>query len=190
MADEDSLAALAKVADAAGRLSCDIIRISGSIEMMQKAADLVAGRGMRVCSQIHTGGEYETIASTKETLQAIGRDNFGVIAEPANLLLAGQPSTGDAFTEIIDSVFGVNIQSIILVGADKGSALKLRDGTEVHFARVPLGENTQMDTQGFFAGLKELNFSGFVNVLEPFDPDENAAQVAGHAAEVLRRHIA
>jgi sugar phosphate isomerase/epimerase len=189
IADDDSLAALSRVADAAERLNCDIIRISGPIEMMRKSADLVAPRGIRVCSQIHTGGEYETIDSTKETLDAVGRENFGVIAEPANLLLAGQPYIGDAFAEIIDSVFGVNIQSIVLVSPEEGGALKLRDGTEVHYARVPLGENSQMDTQSFFNGLKALNFGGFVNVLEPFDANEDSTQVAGHSAEVLRRHI-
>jgi len=185
--DDDSLASLSRVADAAERLNCGIIRISGPIEMMRKSADLVAFRGMRVCSQIHTGGEYETIASTKETLDAVGRESFGVIAEPANLLLAGQPYTGDAFAEIIDSVFGVNIQSIVLVSPGEGGVLTLRDGTEVHYARVPLGENSQMDTQGFFEGLKELGFSGFINVLEPFDAEEDSAQVAGHSAEVLHR---
>ncbi|MDA0836305.1 MAG: TIM barrel protein [Planctomycetota bacterium] len=189
IANDDSLAALSRVADAAERLNCEIIRISGPIEMMRKSADLVAPRGMRLCSQIHTGGEYETIASTKETLDAVGRENFGVIAEPANLLLAKQPYTGDSFAEIIDSVFGVNIQSIVLVSPEEGGALKLRDGTEVHYSRVPLGENSQLDTQGFFDGLKGLGFKGFVNVLEPFHANEDSAQVAGHSAAVLRRHI-
>ena len=179
-----SLEGLIRIAEAAKRLGCDLIRISGSPEMIQKAADEVAP--LRLCSQIHTGGEYETIASTKETLAEIGRDNFGVLVEPANLLMAGESYGEEALAQIGDSVFGVNLQSIKVVGSEEGSKLNLRDGTEVSYTRVPLGENAQMDTAGFISALKAVGFDAFINVLEPHEAGVNSATVAQSTAETLR----
>ena len=185
--DEESLQGLLKIADAAERLGCSTIRASGSDEMCQRAADLMAPRGIRLCSQIHTGGDYETIALTKDTLARIGRSNFGVIAEPANLLLAGQPRDEASLAEIADSIFGVNMQSIILVDpSDDANSLSLRDGTTVYYTRVPLSENTQLDLAGFLAGLKAAGFDGFINVLEPRDPEVESAVVARRTAETIR----
>jgi len=188
--DEGSLQGLLKIADTAGKLKCNTIRVSGPNEMCAKAADAVAPMGVRLCSQIHTGGDYETVTRTQGTLASIGRENFGVIAEPANLMLASQPYDQAALAPIADSVFGVNIQSLIIIGPDEGgNALKLSDGTEVHYQRVPLGENSQFDIDAFFGGLKALGFTGFVNILEPFEPEVESSAVAQRAAETLRPKI-
>jgi sugar phosphate isomerase/epimerase len=185
--NEESLQALLKIAAAARRLRCDAIRISGPVEMCRKAADAVAPKGIRLCSQIHTGGEYETVALTKETLAKVGRGNFGIIVEPANLMLASQPYDRAALSPIDGSVFGVNIQSLILVGPnDQGNALSLKDGTKVYYKRVPLGQNKQFNLDSFFAGLKGIGFGGFVNVLEPLDPAVESSIVARRTAETLR----
>lgn len=190
IADEESLQGLLKLADTAGKLKCNTIRISGPNEMCAKAADAVAPLGIRLCSQIHTGGDYETVARTQETLARIGKENFGVIAEPANLMLAGQPYDQAALAPIADSIFGVNIQSLIIVGpGEGGNSLKLSDGTEVHYQRVPLGENGQFDIDAFFGGLKALGSAGFVNILEPFDPEVESSVVALRTAETLRPKI-
>ena len=70
-------------------LGCSIIRTGGDVNTMQQAADLAQSEGIRLAAQIHTNGDFESVAVAQKMLAEIGRDNFGVIIEPANLFMAG-----------------------------------------------------------------------------------------------------
>lgn len=187
--DDKSLESLMNMARKALRFRCNTIRISGGLEMCRKAADLVQPLGLRLCTQIHTGGEYESIASALETLERVGRSNYGVIVEPANLMMARQCYDRETLSQLGPWLFGVNIQSIVLVSPGQGQSLTLRDGTVVHYDRVPLEENRQIDLRGFFQALRDVSFDGFINVLEPVQAGIDVRGLARHCAEVLNSFL-
>ena len=66
---------LEEMFDLAERLSCRTIRAAGSVEACRNSAGAARERGLRLCSQIHTGGEDETIPLALETLAQIGCEN-------------------------------------------------------------------------------------------------------------------
>ena len=168
---------LGPMLELAKELGCGRIRAGGAEDAIQAAADLAAPYGIRLATQMHTNGAYETVAAAKETLARIDRPNFGVIIEPANLYMAGDELTADNFSQIADSIFWCHVQSLIVAPPDETpTKLTLRSGKQVGYKRVPIRENTGCDMPGFFAALKGAGFDDYVNCLEPTpDTDDWAA---------------
>ena len=163
--------------------------MSGDLPTLKKAAQLAAPVGLRVLYQMHTGGPFETVAVAANSIAEIGEPNFGVMAEPANHLMAGETFSEDMFEPIKDSLFGVHVQTLE-IGPDKENALKLADGTEVKYSRVEYADNKQIDFATFFAALKKAGFDGYVNELEPCQPVDELESTITKAAKFLRPFMA
>ncbi|NDC63767.1 MAG: hypothetical protein EBZ59_07260 [Planctomycetia bacterium] len=152
----------------ARELGCGQIRVRGDVATLRQAADLAGPAGIRLAEQMHTGREFETVAGARQMLSSVDRENFGIIVEPANLRMAGEPFTAENFEPLRDRIFWCHVQSLAVVAADaaEGKAL-LRGGGEVGFRRVPIHENDDCDFRGFFTALKAIGFDGTVTCLEP-----------------------
>ncbi len=91
----DSLRNIAPSLEVAEALGCDLIRVcikrEDDISHARSAADEAADRNIRLAHQCHTTTLFEQVERSIEVLEMIGRPNFGLIYEPANLLLCGEP---------------------------------------------------------------------------------------------------
>ncbi|MCK5804621.1 MAG: TIM barrel protein [Lentisphaeria bacterium] len=181
----DDAAVFAAFAERAASLGAVGIRVNGDVPALGKAARLAAPAGVNVLYQMHTGGAFETIASAAQTIEEIGEPNFGVLPEPANLMMASETFSTDMFAPLADHVFGVHVQTL-LVGDQGENTLKLADGTPVSYSRVPFADNTQTPWQTFFDALRAIGFDGHVNELEPHQDPAILEQTAAEAAAFLR----
>ena len=66
------------------------MKVEADIAWAQRASDEAAERGIRLAHQSHTQSLFETVDGSVDVLQRVGRENFGIIYEPANLDLCGQ----------------------------------------------------------------------------------------------------
>ncbi|NOZ20652.1 MAG: hypothetical protein GXP25_06135 [Planctomycetes bacterium] len=174
-----------KLAQIIADLGGEGIRASGDLATLKKAAQLAAPFGLRILYQMHTGGDFETVERAAKSITEIGEPNFGVMAEPANHLMARETFSEDMFEPIKDHLFGVHVQTLE-VGPDAENALKLADGTEVRYTRVEYVDNKQIDFKTFFAALKNAGFDGYVNELEPCPGKENLEKTVSKAAAFLK----
>lgn len=187
-AGEQGLAALPKTLEMAKELGCKLLRVGGDVAFLQKAADMAAARGIRLGTQMHTGGEFETVALAVETLAKVGRKNFGLITEPANSHMAGEAFTADNFRQIATSIFASNIQSLVVVPPDQTpTKLKLRNGKEIGYKRTPLAENKDMMPAEYFAVLRAVGFNGWVNMLEPHPGEQDLLAFAKDYLGTLKK---
>jgi len=175
----------ASFAATASQLGAEGIRMGGDLATLKRAAQLAASTGTRILYQMHTGGPFETVAAAAQSIQEIDEPNFGVMPEPANLVMAGEQFTERMFEPLCGRVFGVHVQTLV-VGPDAANVLRLSDGTEVRYERVPYEENDQTDFATFFAALRHIGFEGFVNELEPCQPVEELEDTVARAAVFLK----
>ena len=183
--DDDGEKAFSEFAGLIAELEAEGVRFGGDLAALKRAAQLAARHGVRILYQMHTGGPFETIAAAANAIAKIGEPNFGVMPEPANLLMAGETFTEDMFEPLRGRIFGVHVQTLE-IGPDKERALKLADGTEMRYERVPYEENRQIDFATFFAALKRAGFDGCVNELEPCPGREELEETVRRAAAFLR----
>ena len=96
----DALRNITPFLDLAGWLKAPLIRVAlkaeADIPEAQRAADEAMERGITLVHQCHTLSLFETIESCETTAKRINRSNFGIIFEPANLEICGQPYMGEA----------------------------------------------------------------------------------------------
>lgn len=151
----------------------------------KRAADLARERGIRLASQIHTRTRFETVDMALETLKEIGRDNFGVIFEPGNLVLAGEDYGKEAARRLGDKIFAVSVQNIKPVKEPRGEPIIEYKGRQ--FTRCLIGDPEGVDFASVFQGLKTVGYQGFVNVLEPKSHIMDNLELARLAYEQLTR---
>ena len=175
--------AVAATVPLARELGVRVLQVSGEPAQLADAAKLLDD-DMRLGPQMHTRGEFETVALAAQTLKDIGDPRVGVVVEPANLAMAGEEWSDALLAPIAGDIIGCNLQSIEPGGGD--AHVKLRDGTEVPFQRVPARENSQADFPTFFGILRSAGYDGYVNVIEPQSPDYSIQDLARATADSLR----
>ena len=101
--------------DVADALGCDLIRVcmktTADVEHARRAADLAAERGIRLAHQCHATTLFEQVDRSLEVLEQIARPNFGLIYEPANLMLCGQEYGVETLRKLKPYLMNVYIQN-------------------------------------------------------------------------------
>lgn len=182
--------------DLAATLGARLIRValksSADIVWAQRAADEAAERQLQLVHQCHTLSLFETLASIEATLRAIDRPNFGLIYEPANLEICGQPHTGAALERLAPWIMNVYLQNQTMRAADTISPETVTLETwcrgPVSFDLRPIHDPGGIDFDQVLSGLQLIGYDGWVTVHQAAGatgPGESARLTA----EYLRRRI-
>lgn len=176
----------------AKHLGCDLIRVclkeDADIPQARAAADAAAQCGIRLAHQCHTTTLFEQLDRSLEVLSAIDRDNFGLIYEPANLMLCGEPYGADALKRMAPFLMNVYLQNHRLDPAGPVTLPTWCRGP-VRFHHIPLWESGGVDFQAMAAGLQEIGYSGYVTVHQHYahlmGPEEAAVRSARYLRQLL-----
>lgn len=164
-------------------LGADLIRIAMKVEAdipwAQRAADEAAERSIRLAHQSHTQSLFETVADSIDVLERIGRPNFGIIYEPANLDLCGQDYGVETLKRFSPHLFNVYLQNHIRRPEGKTHLLTWIQGVVPH-DMIPLQQEGGIDFPLVFRGLEAIGYDGYVTVHQAFreimEPEDAATQ--------------
>lgn len=149
------------------------------ISAAARAADQAAERGIRLAHQCHTNSLFETVDQIVEVLTRINRPNFGLIYEPANLMLCGQPYGEATLRRFAPWLMNVYVQNHRLA-PDGQVCLPTRVRGDVRYHDIPLWSPGGVDFDQVFTGLKAIDYQGYVTVHQQFarlmGPTEAARQ--------------
>ena len=157
--------------DVAEAFGCDLIRIcmkkAEDIPLAQKAADLAAERGIRLAHQCHTTSIFEQVDPMLNVLQAIDRENFGLIYEPANLMLCRESYAVDTLEKLKPYLFNVYVQNHKI---DPQGPVELETWCQgmQRFHHIPIWETGGVVFEDVFAGLKAIEYDGFFTVHQAY----------------------
>ena len=177
--------------DLAENLGSDLIRIgmkaATDIEWARNASDEAAERGIRLAHQCHTCTLFETVEMSVDLIQKVDRPNFGVIYEPANLLVCGQEYGRATLEALRPWLMNVYLQNMHV--HDEGrQVIETWINGPVKFDLVPFGHSEGIDYGPILEVLSEHDYTGYVtvhhNVADGMDVDEGARSFA----EYLREH--
>jgi len=135
------------------------------IPYAQQACDLAAERGIQLVHQFHPACLFEELDQSIEVLKQIDRPNFGLIYEPASLLMCGQNYGTEVIHEILPWLKNAYIQNLVITndGPDHLETWCLGDRP---FRLLPYWDASGqgIDFAEVFAGLKAVNYQGFMTV--------------------------
>ena len=177
--------------DVAGALGCDLIRVclktDADIPHAREAATHAADRGIRLAHQCHTTSIFEQVDQILANLDAIGQPNFGLIYEPANLMLCGEGYGAETLRRLAPHMMNVYIQNHRLDSKGPVTLSTFCRG-DVHFHHLPIWETGGVNTKGVFAGLQEIDWTGHFTIhqAEGIETAEDARAYAQRCAEFVR----
>jgi sugar phosphate isomerase/epimerase len=173
----------------AARLRASLIRVAlkteADIPYAQRAADEAAGYGIRLAHQCHTQSLFETVEGIERTLQRIERANFGLIYEPANLELCGQPYGSQTVQRLAPWIFNVYLQNQALKPNGKLTLNTWCRGPVV-FDLIPIHQPNGIDFESVFAGLAAIDYRGPVTVHQAGTEGERPQETVTSTAKFLR----
>lgn len=163
----DSLRDIGPSLDVAETLGCDMIRVCikkpEDIPFARESADRAAERGIRLAHQCHTSSLFEEVDQIQATLAEIDRPNFGIIYEPANLMLCGQDYGPATLERLRPHIINVYIQNHRL-NPDGTDCLPTYCRGNVRYDHVPVWEEGGLDTPSVFSGLKQIDYAGHFTI--------------------------
>jgi sugar phosphate isomerase/epimerase len=173
--------------DLAEALDCHLVRVAlrkdEDIVWAQRAADTAKERGITLTHQCHNRSLFERVDETLDVLRRIGRVNFGLTYEPANLECCGQSYGRETLKRFAPYLVNVYLQNQRVYFAGQ-SVMKTWCCGDVSFDQIPLWDGSGIDFPGIIAALEELGYTGYVTVHQAalLTPQEDA----GRSAQYLR----
>jgi len=187
----DSLRDIGPSLDVAEALGCKLIRVclkkDEDIPHAREAAKQAADRGMCLAHQCHTTSIFERVKQIIANLEAIGQPNFGLIYEPANLMLCGESYGTDTLCQLAPHMMNVYIQNHQLDQEGPVSLPTFCRG-EVRFHHLPIWESGGIDTSKVFSGLHEIEWEGHFTIhqAEGIETIDEARSYALRCAKFVR----
>jgi sugar phosphate isomerase/epimerase len=187
----DSLRNIGPSLDVAEAVGCDLIRVClkrrEDIAIARAAADQAAKRGIRLAHQCHTATLFEEVDSILGVLKEIDRPNFGLIYEPANLLLCGQSYAADTLIRLQPFLMNVYAQNHRL-DQDGPQSLATYCRGNVRFHHLDPWDPGGVDFQAVFAGLQAIDYDGYFTIhqAQGITTAEEAIRFATRCAEFVR----
>ena len=187
----ESLRDIGPSLDVAEAFGCDLIRVclktTDDIGRAREASDRAADRGIRLAHQCHTTSLFEQVEPMIDVLESIDRPNFGLIYEPANLMLCDEDYGSSTLERIVPWLVNVYVQNHVLdeVGPVSLETWCLGDR---RFRHIPLWETGGVKFETVFEGLQRIGYDGCVTVHQAFaelmGPEEAAAQSGSYLRSV------
>ena len=187
----ESLREIGPSLEVAEAFGCDLIRVclktADDIDRAREASDRARDRGIRLAHQCHTTSLFEQVGPMLDVLEAIDRPNFGLIYEPANLMLCGEDYGPTTLARMEGWLVNVYLQNHVLEEAGPVSLETWCLGDR-QFRHIPLWETGGVDYTTVFEGLEQIGYDGYVTVHQAFaelmGPQQAAEQSAGYLRSV------
>jgi sugar phosphate isomerase/epimerase len=187
----DSLRDIAPSVRLAQELNCDLIRVClkmpADIDPAQRAAQVARAAGIRLAHQCHTASLFEQVEPLLRVLDEIGQPNFGIIYEPANLMLCGERYDSETLRRLRPHLMNVYVQNHRLDPKGRVQLDTFCLGTR-RFEHLPLWASGGVDFAQVFQGLKDIGYDGWFTIhqAEGIATLEDARRYAARCAEFVR----
>ncbi len=159
------------------------------VPFAQRAADEAAERGLRLVHLTHWGTMFETAEDALETLAMVGRGNFGVAFEPANLLACGGDHGPDALERLAPHLFNVFYSTAVRDPKSPMTFDSRRQGP-VPMRFTALGDPHGIPAAPLVERLQTFGYDGWFTVHQPLRDGEHADAAMRAAATLFRELIA
>ncbi|MEX2286899.1 MAG: TIM barrel protein [Planctomycetaceae bacterium] len=153
--------------DVAEALGCDLIRVclktEADVDHARRAADQAASRNIRLAHQCHTTTLFEQVDRAIEVLESIGRENFGIIYEPANLMLCGEDYGEATLKRFQPYLMNVYVQNHRI---DENGPVSLETWCRGvrRFHHIPIWQPGGVAFDRVIAGLRAIGYDGFFTI--------------------------
>lgn len=166
----DCLRHITPYLDLAEALGARLVRVMmqhrDDIPHARRAADEAAERGLSLAHQTHWGTLCETVDQAIDLVKRIGRPNFGITGEPANLLACGGDYGPDAIARLAPHLVNFYFQSVRL-DPEGTHVFKTWSQGPVGLEYVALDDPGGIDVRPLVEALENAGYDRWFTVHQP-----------------------
>jgi sugar phosphate isomerase/epimerase len=185
----DALRNITPYLDLSEAFGSDLIRVcmkkDEDVEWAARASDEAAERGIRVAHQSHCASLFETVAGSLDVLGRVGRDNFGLIYEPANWLVAGEDYGPETISRLAPWIFNVYVQNHRLNPEGEARLTTWGRGL-VGVDHIGIWEDGGVRFEDVFGALDAIGYTGYVTVHQAFEGVMTVEEAVRRSADYLK----
>ncbi|MDP6445587.1 MAG: TIM barrel protein [Pirellulaceae bacterium] len=189
----NSLREIGPSLNVAAALRCDLIRVclktADDIPYARRAADEAAERGIRLAHQCHTTTLFENVDESLDVIRQIDRANFGVIYEPANLMLCGDSYGLQTLRRLQPHLMNVYVQNHRL-DARGPESLPTWSMGERRFHHIPIWQAGGVRFPLVVESLRRIGYRGSFTIHQAYAHLMGPAEAAERSAEYIRSLLA
>ena len=123
----------------------------------------------------------------QRTRRACRQIQLGLSVEPANLVLCGQSYGPEAIGRLGPHVLNVYVQNVRLT--ETGSSSIVTNSGTMYYERLVVGEEGGIDFELFLAGLRSINYDGFVTTHQSAMEGKSTRELAQFMFDRLARFL-
>jgi len=147
-------------------LGCDLIQVRAErIRWLQEMCDFAADFGVRLFSQVHTGGIMETVAGAVCFANNVERNNYGLGYEPLNLMVAREDYGIQSLKAMGRLLFMAKCQS--MKHTDDPNAEDVWEFKGQRLVRCLPDDPDTVNYPQVFSALKAVGYEGPVTIIDP-----------------------
>ena len=184
-----SLRKITPYLDLAEAFGSGLLRIAmkkdDDIPWAQRAADEARERRIRLAHQSHLSSLFETVDGSLRVLKAVGRENFGIIYEPANWFVSGQDYGSSAIRRLQPFLFNVYVQNHRLNPSGQ-AALQTWIKGPVKVDHIGIWEKGGVNFEDVFSALDAIRYTGYVTVHQAFGDVMPVDDAVRRSAEFIK----
>jgi sugar phosphate isomerase/epimerase len=184
-ADDSGLRRLEMFAGIVQKLGCDTLKTwANEVYRIQRICDMLRERGMKLITQTHTGGPFETLSLCLDTIKQIDRANFGLQYDPANFFEAEEDYGEGTVKKLGEHIHQLSVQNCRLASTKEQSDWE-HEGR--YYKRCVLWDSEGLEYNSVVKGLKAIRFNGYVTLNEAKPTLMETEPFAGRALEELQK---
>jgi sugar phosphate isomerase/epimerase len=184
----NALQRIAPYLDLAEGLGCSLLRVmmhhDDDVAFARRAADQAAERGMALSHQMHWGSMFETVDGALDVLARVGRPNFGVTYEPANLLACGEDYGPDAIERLAPYLRNAYFQNMRL-DPESATLFPTRCKGPVAVRFLAIDDPSGIDPRPLVEALKQGGYQGWFSVHQPLLDGETVEDAIRAASDLF-----
>lgn len=175
--------------DLAEALGAKLVRVmmhgEDDIPHAQRSADQAAERGITLAHQTHWGTMAETVDDAIDLAKRVGRPNFGITYEPANLLADGSAYGADAVEKLAPHIVNAYFQNVRLNPDGGALAFNSRYKGAVGLDYVALDDPNGIDIRPIIEALDRCGYTGWFSVHQPLRDGQTVADAVDEGRRVI-----
>ena len=185
--DDAGLARIRGFAEILGTLECDLIKLwFEDVSWIQAVCDTLLPLGIGVISQTHANGPLETVDSCVNAVKQVDRENFCLQYDAVNFFEVGEDYGENSVRRLGGSIRQLSVQNCSPATAEDQGAW---ESGGRHYKRCLLSDESGLDYDSVFRGLRGVGFEGYVVLNEPKPALMATEAFAKHSRDVLAELI-
>lgn len=174
---EDALRVAKTITSLGGNMMRVAVKEPEDLLKVRELAERIESLNLRILMHLHINTFCDSTSRCAEAIQTVDHPSVALLFDPAHLVLAGETDLIQATNQLLPWIGLINIQSVRRTEPTESQG-SIRGYNDQWWEYIPAQEKGAIDFPLLLNHLRDSGYTGWLNVMPPTEPDEDAVATA------------